>query len=151
MAIPIDQDGRLLPSQDELFWRNIDTRLAGGQRIPASERGTVIVDVREFRSSLPSLLHVKGLKIRPCTLEVGDYILSHTICVERKSVTDLIGSFKNGRLYTQAEAMTIHYKHPILLIEFNENKAFSFQVRQQTNVVGFWALSFPGRLLNMRV
>jgi DNA excision repair protein ERCC-4 len=33
---------------------------------------------------------------------VGDYILSPNICVERKSLSDLLGSFASGRLYQQA-------------------------------------------------
>ncbi|KAJ3050769.1 hypothetical protein HK102_012202, partial [Quaeritorhiza haematococci] len=37
MAIPLDQDGRVNPDPEELFWQNLDTRLAGGQRIPATE------------------------------------------------------------------------------------------------------------------
>ena len=58
----------------------------------------VIVDMREFRSSLPPILYAEGLKIIPCTLQVGDYILSPTICVERKSIPDLISSLTSGRL-----------------------------------------------------
>jgi DNA excision repair protein ERCC-4 len=54
--------------------------------------------VREFRSSLPSLLHKRGMDIEAITLEVGDYILTPDICVERKSISDLIGSFASGRL-----------------------------------------------------
>lgn len=30
--------------------------------------------------------------------------------------------------YTQAEFMSVHYKHPVLLIEFEEDKAFSLEV-----------------------
>ncbi|KAJ3197530.1 hypothetical protein HK101_002833 [Irineochytrium annulatum] len=128
MAIPIDQDGRVDIDPEEQFWRNLDTRIAGGQRIPANEANQVIVDVREFRSSLPSLLHSRRLTLRPCTLEVGDYVLSTHICVERKSIPDLVGSFKSGRLYTQTEAMCLHYMVPILLIEFAQGKAFSLGV-----------------------
>ena len=42
-----------------------------------------------------------GLDPRPATLEVGDYVLSPGIVIERKSVPDLLGSFTSGRLYTQ--------------------------------------------------
>ena len=34
--------------------------------------------------------------------------------------------------YTQCEMMSAHYKHPILLIEWEENKSFSFGVRYLT-------------------
>lgn len=85
----------------------------------------VIVDMREFRSSLPPILYGAGIKIIPCTLQVGDYILSPNMCVERKSISDLISSLNSGRLYTQCESMTQYYKTPILLIEFDEGKSFS--------------------------
>ncbi len=65
----------------------------------------------------------------PITLEVGDYVLSPELCVERKSISDLRGSLASGRLYHQAEAMTKHYKTPLLLIEFEGDKAFALQVR----------------------
>ena len=64
--------------------------------------------------------------IVPCQLTVGDYVLTPEICVERKSVRDLITSLRNGRLYNQAETMLQHYKNPLLLIEFDENKSFTF-------------------------
>ncbi|CAH8641301.1 unnamed protein product [Schistosoma curassoni] len=69
----------------------------------------VIVDMREFRSELPALLHRKGLKVEPMTLSIADYILAPHLCVERKSVSDLIGSLNSGRLYHQATAMSRHY------------------------------------------
>ncbi|GBG34527.1 DNA repair endonuclease XPF [Hondaea fermentalgiana] len=87
----------------------------------------IVVDMREFRSALPSLLHKNGVHVEPATLEVGDYILAPEICVERKSIPDLHGSFNSGRLFTQAEAMCKYYQRPNLLIEFDEGKPFSLQ------------------------
>ena len=58
----------------------------------------IIVDMREFRSTLPSLLHASNLLVIPATLTVGDYILTPDICVERKSLSDLKSSFNSGRL-----------------------------------------------------
>lgn len=79
-------------------------------------------------SSLPNVLHQKGIRIVPVTLEVGDYVLSPLICVERKSIADLFQSFASGRLYNQVETMARYYKIPVLLIEFSQDKSFSFQV-----------------------
>ena len=101
---------------------------SGGQEQP-EEPSRVIVDMREFRSELPSLLHRRGLDIDPVTLEVGDYILSPDTCVERKSVSDLIGSLQNGRLYTQCLSMSRFYRKPVLLIEFDPSKPFSLMAR----------------------
>jgi len=70
--------------------------------IEASEDfGTVVVDMREFRSRLPCLLYQAGFTIVPRTLEVGDYVLSKAMCFERKSIPDLYGSFASGRLFHQ--------------------------------------------------
>ncbi|KAL2347418.1 hypothetical protein Fmac_001418 [Flemingia macrophylla] len=87
----------------------------------------VIVDMREFMSSLPNVLNQKGMRIVPVTLEVGDYILSPLICVERKSIQDLFMSFTSGRLYHQVETMVRYYRIPVLLIEFSQDKSFSFK------------------------
>jgi hypothetical protein len=104
------------------------TRKGGGSDllIPKSNP-KVIVDMREFRSELPSLLHKRGIDIEPITLEVGDYILTPDICVERKSISDLIGSLNCGRLFNQATSMTRFYAKPMLLIEFDNNKPFALQ------------------------
>jgi DNA excision repair protein ERCC-4 len=90
--------------------------------------------MREFRSELPSLIWKRGIDIEPVTLEVGDYILTPEICIERKSVSDLIGSLNNGRLYQQALQMTRFYKKPMLLIEFDQKQAFHLAVRKYWNI-----------------
>jgi len=54
--------------------------------------------MREFRSTLPSLLHAASAYVIPATLTVGDYVLTPDICVERKSLPDLVQSFNSGRL-----------------------------------------------------
>ncbi|KAK6537076.1 hypothetical protein TWF281_001276 [Arthrobotrys megalospora] len=128
MAVTLTVDS--LPAEDpqDKFLRTLNTRIAGGGRLVATaEPPRVVVDVREFRSSLPSLLHGKNITIVPCSLTVGDYILSPNICVERKSVKDLISSFKDGRLYSQAEAMISGYQEPVLLVEFDQDKSFSLE------------------------
>lgn len=106
----------------------VNTRIAGGSKFRTEmDEMRVVVDIREFRSSLPNLLHRVGIKVLPCMITVGDYIVSPRRCVERKSVPDLISSFKSGRLYTQCEQMLRHYEIATLLIEFDENKSFSLE------------------------
>ncbi|XP_037318967.2 DNA repair endonuclease XPF [Pungitius pungitius] len=133
MVIPEEREGRGDTNLD--LARNLEpanattnTRKAGGQEQP-KEPSRIIVDMREFRSELPSLLHRRGLDIEPVTLEVGDYILTPDTCVERKSVSDLIGSLQSGRLYAQCLSMTRYYKKPVLLIEFDPAKPFSLMAR----------------------
>lgn len=103
------------------------TRRGRGKYDASKERRDIAVDVREFRSALPSILHQKGMRLAPVTLTVGDFVLSSVHCVERKSISDLFGSFASGRLFSQAEAMCKYYTCPCLLIEFDPNKSFSLQ------------------------
>jgi DNA excision repair protein ERCC-4 len=106
-----------------------DTRTGRGKKQAANkgQRRDVAVDVREFRSALPFVLHQGGMRLAPVTLIVGDFVLSQVHCVERKSISDLFGSFASGRLYTQVEQMTKYYACPCLLIEFDPAKSFSLQ------------------------
>ncbi|KAJ1579870.1 hypothetical protein NDA12_007357 [Ustilago hordei] len=128
MALPLSADGRpIAEDADQRFLRTISSRVAGGQRSATAEPPRIIVDMREFRSSLPSMLHAADIQVIPCTLQVGDYVLTPTMCVERKSLSDLIQSFNSGRLYTQCELMCVYYQHPILLIEFDQDKSFSLK------------------------
>lgn len=106
---------------------SMDTRTGRGKQSSVKERRDIAVDVREFRSALPSILHQGGMRLAPVTLVVGDFVLSNVHCVERKSISDLFGSFASGRLYTQAEAMSKYYKVPCLLIEFDPEKTFALQ------------------------
>lgn len=128
MTVTLTLDAHGIEDPQENFLRTINTRIAGGGRLAATAvQPRVVIDVREFRSSLPSLLHGRSMNTIPCMLTVGDYVLTPAICVERKSVSDLISSFKNGRLYNQAETMLLHYKNPMLLIEFDHNKSFTLE------------------------
>jgi len=51
---------------------NSTTRRAGGRQQPRGA-GSVVVDVREFRSALPNMLHLHGVVVKPVTLEVHSF------------------------------------------------------------------------------
>ena len=72
----------------------VNTRIAGGSKFKTeTDESNVIVDAREFGSSTPNLLYRIGINVIPCMLTIGDYILSPKMCVERKSISDLVQSF----------------------------------------------------------
>ncbi|CAD7087672.1 unnamed protein product [Hermetia illucens] len=134
MVVPEYQDGRtdeafilLKAHEDDEVGPEINTREAGGQKPQNLEVPKIIVDMREFRSDLPCLIHRRGMEVIPVTITIGDYILTPEICVERKSISDLIGSLNSGRLYNQCIQMQRYYSKPILLIEFDQNKPFHLQ------------------------
>lgn len=94
------------------------TRNAGGRvEEAADENPKVIIDMREFNSKLPTVLYKRGTDLVPATLEVGDYILSPNIAVERKALDDLTQSLHSGRVFKQIEQMLRYYKKAILLVE----------------------------------
>ncbi|KAJ2555514.1 DNA repair protein RAD16 [Coemansia sp. RSA 1933] len=117
VVVPIDDAGAAL--------QTMALRSSRDGRGSAEIEKRVVVDVREFRAPLPSLLHAAGFEVVARTLAVGDYVLHDALVVERKSPTDLVGSLRSGRLFTQAAAMTAHYATAALLIEFEPNASFS--------------------------
>lgn len=100
----------------------------------------IVVDMREFRSALPLMLHKRDFVVEPVTIPIGDYVLSTDICVERKAIPDLVQSLASGRLYQQAQNLCHHYASAVLLIEFDPEKTFallnSFTVAQREVNVG---------------
>lgn len=132
MVIPEYQDGKsdeVLPNNQPSTSKNdniLDLQACEEAKKPV-EQPRVIVDMREFRSQLPCLLFRKGFDVLPVTILVGDYILTPDVCVERKSISDLIGSLNSGRLYTQCIQMHRNYQTPILLIEFDQHQPFHLQ------------------------
>ncbi|ODN06062.1 DNA repair endonuclease XPF [Orchesella cincta] len=141
MVIPEDREAKDELNQD--LWRDPrkanETVSTSGQskRNMEAELNTqhvILVDMREFRSELPSLIHKRGIDLEPITLDVGDYILTPELCVERKSISDLIGSLNSGRLYKQAEAMSRHYKKPVLLIEQEQTQSVKAGIRYRNEL-----------------
>eukprot|EP00767_Chilomastix_cuspidata_P004898 gnl/Chilomastix_cuspidata/5075.p1 GENE.gnl/Chilomastix_cuspidata/5075~~gnl/Chilomastix_cuspidata/5075.p1 ORF type:complete len:861 (-),score=321.96 gnl/Chilomastix_cuspidata/5075:608-3190(-) len=84
---------------------------------PAERR--VIVDSRELGSSTPVFLHALGVQQRVETLQVGDFIVSKDVVIERKNANDLRSSIMSGRLLSQVERMSFYYARPILFIDLN--------------------------------
>ncbi|KAG5437732.1 hypothetical protein PCANB_000445 [Pneumocystis canis] len=111
MALLLTQEGKNDESIESDFFKKTGTQIAKNINYMANEE-------------LPKLI-VVNLGIH-CLL-FGDYILSPSLCVERKSLKDLVSSLNSGRLYTQCEMMQQYYSTPILLIEFDQNKTFNFE------------------------
>ena len=84
----------------------------------------VWVDKREFRSDLPSQLYHGGFVIIPRVMDMGDYLLSNDMVIERKKVRtgDLAESIKlGGRLEAQLGRLSRAFRTVIVLIEFSDS------------------------------
>ncbi|UKK01276.2 hypothetical protein MACK_002089 [Theileria orientalis] len=86
--------------------------------------GQAIVDTRELNSKLPFFLFNAGLQVISTVLEIGDYLVTRDLCIERKSLSDLYTSLNSARLSKQLSEMCSAYENPFLLIEFDENDKF---------------------------
>lgn len=76
----------------------------------------IIVDNREQAGGVVRELHEMGVKLEMKNLDIGDFILSDRIAVERKTWPDLISSLVDGRLFEQLKAMQ-SYPKPFLVLE----------------------------------
>ncbi|MCK5112239.1 MAG: hypothetical protein KAQ84_01735, partial [Thermoplasmatales archaeon] len=77
----------------------------------------IIVDNREYRSNVIRFLSGKDVEIESQQLDVGDYVLSSRIGVERKKVDDFLKSLIEGKLFFQMRKVRDAYSRPVLILE----------------------------------
>ena len=73
----------------------------------------IVVDEREKKSGIPDLLKGIGINLEIKTLPVGDYIVAPETVVERKTISDLVSSVFDGRLFDQCNRLKepVSYTH----------------------------------------
>jgi Fanconi anemia group M protein len=76
----------------------------------------IILDHRETAGGVARHLHGLGAQIEARQLEVGDFVLSDRVCVERKTNADFVDSLVDGRLFDQLKQLKA-YPRPFLLLE----------------------------------
>ncbi|RLJ02812.1 MAG: hypothetical protein DRP11_02630 [Candidatus Aenigmatarchaeota archaeon] len=92
----------------------------GAQKVLKPEgKVLIIVDNREFQTKVVRELSRLGCIMTPKQLEVGDYILSERVCVERKTSSDFVNSVIDGRLFSQLKELLRNFEKPLLIIEGN--------------------------------
>jgi Fanconi anemia group M protein len=81
------------------------------------KKPTIIADTREFNSDVVRELARKGIVVDSRQLDVGDYVLSERLAVERKEAGDFLSSLMDGRLFSQLKMLKSAYINPILVLE----------------------------------
>lgn len=71
MVIPAEQDGKLPEPTTSTETEAENTRKGGLAEDQPAVVNKIIVDMREFRSELPSLLHQRDIEIEPVTILVS--------------------------------------------------------------------------------
>jgi len=82
----------------------------------------ITVDYREKASGLIDLFIREGISVEIKKVPYGDYIISNSITIERKTAKDLLISIIDGRLFSQLSNLKKYCINPILLIEGNPYK-----------------------------
>lgn len=77
----------------------------------------IVIDERERNSRIPELVKLAGGSVDFAQLPVGDYIVSAEEVVERKTVSDLLSSIYDGRLYIQCSQLVKHFQKPVILVQ----------------------------------
>ena len=80
----------------------------------------IVVDQRELDASIARDLSTReDCETRLETLEVGDYVLSDRVVVERKSVSDFLDTLTGGdrSLFDQVGDAARHYARPVVVVE----------------------------------
>ncbi|MFX1367584.1 MAG: ERCC4 domain-containing protein [Promethearchaeota archaeon] len=77
----------------------------------------MIVDSRELSSAVARELTRLDVEISGESLQIGDYIASEDVAIERKDSGDFIQSLIDGRLFVQLSTLRTSYRRPVLIIE----------------------------------
>jgi Fanconi anemia group M protein len=81
------------------------------------EQIVVVADSRELGALVTRELAKLGALVRSQTLDVGDFVLSDRVVVERKDVEDFAASIIDGRLFQQAGKLKESYAKPVFVVE----------------------------------
>jgi ERCC4-type nuclease len=85
----------------------------------------LVADFREKDSLLVKLLVKLGVEPVFANLSVGDYLVSNTVAIERKTPADLVSSILDGRFSDQLERLKQAYPHNVLLVTGGLSEALS--------------------------
>ncbi|MFH1751882.1 MAG: DEAD/DEAH box helicase [archaeon] len=69
-------------------------------------------------------------------LELGDYILSKDVAVERKTIQDFLSSLIDGRLFKQLNDLSLNYEKPLLLVEGDFKEIYSLRNVHENAIIG---------------
>jgi len=82
-----------------------------------NQRVRLIVDSRELSTAVARELARLDVDISGERLQIGDYVASEEVAIERKEAGDFIQSLIDGRLFSQLSALRAAYRRPVLIIE----------------------------------
>ncbi|MCX2820013.1 DEAD/DEAH box helicase [Haladaptatus sp. F3-133] len=102
-----------------------------GEADETDDAVTVVADQRETKSNVVRELDTSDIDVELETLDVGDYVLSDRVAVERKSVQDFVDTLTGGRsLFEQTGDLSSSYSRPLLVLEGEREALYSTGVHK---------------------
>lgn len=83
----------------------------------------IVADFREKEVS--EKLKDLGALINKVSLDIGDFVCSERVAVERKTYSDFIGSIIDGRIFEQTKLLKENFERPVIIIEGYSNNTIS--------------------------
>lgn len=77
----------------------------------------IYADSRERGSGIIKFLIDQGIDVRMQNLDVGDFLVSEKVGIERKEIRDFVDSILDKRLLQQVKALKETFEKPLLIIE----------------------------------
>ena len=96
----------------------------------------VFVDQRERNSGVIKELSGFGAITKIKQLEVGDFVITDDIVIERKTINDFLESIIDGRLYNQLGKMASNYNSPMILVEGSQSELFTIRNIHRNAIIG---------------
>jgi ERCC4-related helicase len=97
----------------------------------------IFADSREQASNIQKeLFSHEDVKLITKALDIGDYVLSKDVCVERKTIEDFLNSMIDGRLFTQLNNLRQNYTKPLIILEGNTSELFTLRNIHKNSILG---------------
>lgn len=143
------QNPKAIPEKElgpkNLAWETADPKRLATQMTldsfiqPNAEKVIIYADTREQASGVIMRLKDTDAVIRVKQLEVGDFVLSDDVVVERKTVEDFLSSVVDGRLFPQLTMMSSNYSAPLIILEGNPQELFTLRNIHENAIRGILA------------
>jgi len=92
----------------------------------------IVVDDREIRSGILDVFNsIESVSISVKRLNCGDYAVDDKLIFERKTLTDLATSVKDGRIFRQGSKLAQSDKRGIIILEGTSNDLASNGMRRE--------------------
>ena len=94
-------------------------QLVDFEDLAETESLRIVIDHRETKSGVARVLDKLGIELSFTALDIGDYVVSDRLAVERKRTDDFASSLIDGKrnLFAQLSDLARVYKKPVLIIE----------------------------------